>query len=223
MVVSLNPKGTLAEQAYAAIKEAIINLDLGPGDAIVEDELAAQLGISKTPVRQALAQLEHEGLVVRIPYRATYVAEIDPADARDLIELRSVLEAVATRSAMTGLSDEDFVEAEDLLDRYDTAVERNRLREAHELAERFHDLILGRNSNRHVVPLLESLNAQVRRLRALGGEHADRARRTGIEHRAILEAIRAGDGEGVERAVRTHHHAFVGHIEDGRVDREAVS
>jgi DNA-binding GntR family transcriptional regulator len=209
-------RGTLGEQAYEAIREAIVSLELAPGDALVEDELAARLGISKTPVRQALAQLEHEGLVVRIPYKATYVAEIDPDGARDLIELRSVLEAVVTRSAIAHLDAEHLAGAEELLDAYDEATAAGRLAEAHELGERFHDLILGRGSNRYARVLLDSLTAQVRRLRAVGGVHPERAMQTGAEHRAILEAIRAGDPEAVERAVRRHHDTFVSHVEHSR-------
>ncbi len=207
---------TLADQAYEAIKTAIIRLDLAPGDAIVEDDLAEQIGISKTPVRQALARLELEGLVVRIPYKATYVAELDPADAADILELRSVLEGLAARSAAITVDDATLGAAEEILDAYDLAVADHDLVTAGELGERFHRTVIGASANRHVAAMLETLNLQLERLRAVSGHHHDRAERSSREHRAILEALRARDAEAVDQAFRNHRGSFVAHVAAGR-------
>ncbi len=208
--------GTRAEQAYQAIKDAIIGLDLRPGDAIVEDDLAAQIGISKTPVRHALARLEREGLVVRIPYKATYVADLDPGDAADILELRAVLEGLAARSVVEVADDTTLDEAEELLDAYDAAVAAHELDRAADLGEGFHRLVTGASANRHVAAMLETLNLQLARLRALSGQHHDRAEASSREHREILAALRARDAEAVERAFRNHRGSFVAHVAAGR-------
>jgi DNA-binding GntR family transcriptional regulator len=184
---------TLADQAYEAIKDAVLALELRPGDALVEDDLAEQIGMSKTPVRQALERLEREGLVVRIPYKATYVADLDPADAADILELRAVLEGLAARSVVEVVDDATLDAAEEILDAYDAAVAAHDMEAAEELGERFHGLVSGASTNRHVARMLETLNLQLQRLRALSGHHHDRAEKSGREHRAILAALRNRD------------------------------
>lgn len=207
---------TLADQAYEVIKDAVIRLDLKPGDAIVEDDLAEQIGISKTPVRQALERLEREGLVVRVPYKATYVADIDPSDATDIMELRATLEGLAARSVVDVVDDATLERAEEILDAYDAAVAEGDLEQAGALGESFHQLVSGASTNRHVARMLDTLNVQIQRLRALSGYHHDRAARSGSEHRAILAALRDRDAEAVERAFRAHRGSFVAHVASGR-------
>lgn len=207
---------TLADQAYEALKDAIIQLDLKPGDPIVEDDLAEQIGISKTPVRQALARLEQEGLVIRIPYKATYVADLDPADAADILELRAVLEGLAARSVVETVDEATLVEAEKILDAHDEAVAKGNLEQAGQLGEKFHRLVTGASTNRRAAAMLETLNVQMERLRTLSGHHHDRAEKSAKEHRAILAALRARDAEAVDLAFRKHRGSFVAHVAAGR-------
>ena len=207
---------TLADQAYEVIKDAIVTLDLHPGDAIVEEDVAEQMGISKTPVRQALARLEREGLVVRIPYKATYVADLDPDDVADILELRAVLEGLAARSAVEAVDDATLDAAEAILDEYDAAVDANELEKAAEFGERFHKLVSGATTNRRAAAMLDMLGLQLQRLRAVSGHHHHRAVESGKEHRAILSALRARDAEGVEQAFRNHHGSFIAHVASGR-------
>jgi len=215
-IAKVNHHATLADQAYRAIRDALLALELKPGDAIVEDDLAAQIGISKTPVRQALARLEQEGLVVRIPYKATYVADLDPGDAADILELRAVLEGLAAGSVAAEVDDATLDEAEAILDAYDKAVADGDLELAGRLGESFHKLVSGAAANRHIASMLDTLDLQLQRLRAMSGYHHDRAVTSGQEHRAILAAMRARDGEAVERAFRTHRGSFVAHVAAGR-------
>ena len=90
---------TLTERVYSSVKEAILSLNLKPGSPLVEDELAGQLGTSKTPVRDALLALERDGLVTKIPYKGTYVSELTEDDAVEIFQLRSALEGLASRLA----------------------------------------------------------------------------------------------------------------------------
>ncbi len=90
---------SLKDKAYHAIKAAILSLKLKPGDPLVESDLAQQLGISKTPVRDALLELEREGFVTKVPFKGTYVTEITLKDVREVFQVRAVLEGLAARLA----------------------------------------------------------------------------------------------------------------------------
>jgi DNA-binding GntR family transcriptional regulator len=195
---------SLYERVYKSIKDAILSLKLRPGSPLVEDELARQLGTSKTPVRDALLALERDGLVVKVPYKGTHVAELTPADTIEIFELRSVLEGLAGRLATHAITATDLEEAERLLDAADAARMRGDLAEASALGEKFHRVIIRRAPNRRLGPILENLDSQMRRLRLLSNRFAGRLEVSAREHRAILAALRSGDPAQVEQALRGH-------------------
>jgi DNA-binding GntR family transcriptional regulator len=195
---------TLAERVYSSVKDAILSLQLKPGSPLVEDELARQLGTSKTPVRDALLALERDGLVTKIPYKGTYVAELNQADAVEIFELRSVLEGLASRLAARELTPQDIAEAERLLAEADEARLRGELTEASLLGEQFHQVILRRARNTRLHPILLNLDEQMRRLRLISNQFVGRLEKSAYQHRVILDALRAGDPAQVEKAMRAH-------------------
>ncbi len=200
---------TLTERVYTTIKEAILDLKLEPGSPLVEDELARQLGTSKTPVRDALFTLERDGLVTKIPYKGTYVSEVSLKDATEIFELRAVLEGLAGRLAAHSFEAADFAEAERLLDAADEARLRGDREAASQLGAQFHWLILQQAENRRLKPILAKLEEQLRRLRRLSDLRRGRLEKSSREHRLILEALRAGDPLAVEQAMRSHLQSVV--------------
>jgi DNA-binding GntR family transcriptional regulator len=200
---------TLTERVYTTIKEAILDLKLEPGSPLVEDELARQLGTSKTPVRDALFTLERDGLVTKIPYKGTYVSEVSLKDATEIFELRAVLEGLAARLATGHFSQDDFAEADRLLAGADAARERGDRGAASHFGAQFHWLILQRADNRRLKPILAKLEEQLRRLRRLSDLRQGRLEKSAGEHRAILAALRAGDAFAVEGAMRQHLQSVV--------------
>jgi DNA-binding GntR family transcriptional regulator len=210
--VQLNPLNlgmTLTERVYSNIKEAILDLRIKPGSPLVEDELARQLGTSKTPVRDALITLERDGLVTKIPYKGTYVSEVSPRDATEIFELRAVLEGLAARLAAPNFRPEDVVEAERLLTAADEARARGDREGASRCGAQFHRLILQQADNRRLPPLLEKLEEQLRRLRGLSDRIEGRLEKSAHEHRLILQALRRGDPQDTERAMRNHLESVV--------------
>ncbi len=195
---------TLTERVYNLVKEAILNLKLKPGSPLVEDELARQLGTSKTPVRDALLALERDGLVTKIPYKGTYVAELNHSDAIEIFQLRSVIEGLAGRLAVKWLTAADRAEAERLLRQADEARLRGDLTEASLLGEQFHKIILNRARNTRLHPILHNLDEQTRRLRLISNQFSGRLERSAGEHRVILAALAAEDPVQVEQAMRAH-------------------
>ncbi len=195
---------TLTERVYSTIKEAILDLRIKPGRPLVEDELARQLGTSKTPVRDALLTLERDGLVTKIPYKGTYVSEVSVRDATEIFELRAVLEGLATRLATLAFTAEDAAQAEQLLDAADEARACGDRDSASLYGARFHKLILHRVDNRRLPLILEKLEVQLRRLRRMSDQLQGRLEKSGQEHRQILDGLRSGDPARAEHAMRQH-------------------
>lgn len=195
---------TLTERVYASIKEAILELVLPPGTALVEDDLARRLETSKTPVRDALLALERDGLVTKIPYKGTYVSVVSQKDATEIFELRAVLEGLAARLATRSFSPRELDEAEKLLDAADEARQRGDSDAASRYGAAFHNLIHRRAENRLLIPILAKLDEQLHRLRRLSDQVSGRLDKSAHEHRQILAALRTADPAQAEAAMRQH-------------------
>lgn len=195
---------TLTERVYATIKEAILELELPPGSSLVEDELARQLETSKTPVRDALLALERDGLVTKIPYKGTYVSGVSQTDITEIFELRAVLEGLAARLATRSFSPKELDEAEKLLDAADEARNRGDAESASKYGAAFHAIVHRRAENRLLIPILDKLEEQLRRLRHLSDQLSGRLEKSGRQHREILAALRTGDPVRAEAAMRNH-------------------
>lgn len=200
---------TLTQQVYSVIKEAILQLKLAPGTPLVEEELAFQLGTSKTPVRDALLELERDGLVVRIPYKGTYVSEISEQDAKEIFELHAVLEGLAGRLAAVSFTPQELDQAEAILNAYDAALAAGDYEAVTNYGKQFHQLVIRRATNRRLLTILRTLDDQLHRLRRISSQDLARLQKSAGEHRAILAALRAGDPEQVEAAFRKHHHSVL--------------
>ena len=200
---------TLTERVYVTIKKSILDLDLKPGSVLVEDDLARQLGTSKTPVRDALLALERDGLVVKIPYKGTYVADVSLKDAVEIFELRAVLEGLAGRLAARSFSLKELDEAEQLLDAADAARARGDFDAASRCGAEFHRAIHLRANNRRLLPILDQLDEQLERLRRMSDQVEGRLVKSSHEHRRVLVALRAGDPHQVEQAMRYHLESVV--------------
>ncbi len=194
----------LTEKAYSAIKAAILSLQLEPGAALVENDLAGQLGISKIPLREALHQLENEGLVTRIPYRGVYVTGVSVREAAEIAAIRGALEGMAARLAAKRLTDEQLEQAEAILDESDKALQQGNKELCVAKGKEFHDFIIARAGNSQLAPLLDNLDARFHRFRLLSNEIRGRTAESLREHRRVLRALKRRDLDAVEHAMRDH-------------------
>jgi DNA-binding GntR family transcriptional regulator len=204
---SLSPLSSpvpLTDKAYAAIRTAILSLQLEPGEPLVESALANQLGISKIPLREALHQLENEGLVTRIPYKGVYVSGLTSKDAAELAMIRGSLEGLAGRLAAPRLTKEDIERAERLLEEAEQALARGDKDLCVAKGKEFHDMIIAKSGNDQLGPLLENLDARFHRFRLLSNEIRGRTALSLQEHKRILKALKRRDPDAVERAMREH-------------------
>ncbi len=190
---------SLRQQAYGALRARIVGLDLPPGSRIVERDTAAELGVSRVPLREALQLLEAEGLVVVVPRRGAMVAPFTPADVRELFEVRSSVEVLAARLAATRRTEAHLVELARLVEAARDAVAAEDDAAAAAANARFHVVVVQASGNRLLESVVRPLEARVEWLFNLT-RHRDLGEQ-GREHAAVLAALAEGDGE---RAAALH-------------------
>ena len=204
---------SLADQAYFALRQLIVSLDLPPGLAIKEPELTARLGIGRTPVREALRRLALERLVEVYPRRGMFVTTVDVRDLARLCEVRAVLEPEAARLAAERATREDLDGINALLDEL-RAERRRDDRQLIGLDERIHRAIYRSSHNQLLEETLEWYYTHALRIWALALDRAPDLPGAVLEHAPLLEAIAHGKGERAATLMRGH----VEHFEDAMRD-----
>jgi DNA-binding GntR family transcriptional regulator len=201
----LEPTATtsLADRAYHAIRDMIVSLELRPGAVIDERRLMQQLGIGRTPIREALRTLAQEGLVEVYPRRGMFVTSVEIHDLASLAEVRSVLESSAARLAAGRATDEDRAAVAALLDELEHH-EALGQRELMALDERIHRRVYRAAHNGFLESSLERYYVLALRIWYLALDQARELEQAVLDHREILEAIRDGDADGAERTMRRH-------------------
>jgi DNA-binding GntR family transcriptional regulator len=195
---------SLTNHAYRRIKTAILSLELKPGEALIEGELAERLGISKTPVRDALTELRREGLVTKIPYSGTFVSKITPQDICDIMQIRARLEALAARLATPLLTEAELQELTDLITSELDAIAAGNTEFASKCNGEFHDVIIHKVQNQRLVSILENIGDQMKRIRALSSQLQGRLRKSAQEHELVLAALRDRDPDKAEEMLHMH-------------------
>lgn len=187
--------------AYRRLLEDIRSGTLAPGARLRETELAERLGISRTPVREAIRQLETDGLVVHLPRQGATIRSLDHAEVVELYEMRAVLEGTAARLAARAASDIELAELAALNAELEQAPVGAAARELNRV---FHRTLIDAARNRF---LIKSMSALQKTLLILGPTtlaDPERAISAVAEHAAVLAALRARDGAGAEVAMRAH-------------------
>ena len=200
-VRSLGNHPSLRERIATHLREAIVSGDLPAKTRLMEPELARRLGVSRTPLREAIRQLEAEGFLSTIPRMGTFVAEVTARDLEDVYAIRAVLEGLAARQAAEQ-TDGASAGLRTLLT--ELARKTTDYREYHEASGRFHEAVLTASGNQRLQALYHTLTHQVARLRRLSLAVARRSEVSLREHRRIASAILRGRGPEAERLMRSH-------------------
>jgi DNA-binding GntR family transcriptional regulator len=196
---------SLRHHVLETLREAIITGRFQPGDRLVEEELCQQLGVSRGPVREALRQLEQEGLVVSFPYRATEVIGVTEEEIREvLMPLRLTLERFAFRHALPRLDAADFATLAGLVATMREAAAAGDLGRIVEADLHFHELVLERSQQMHCLQIWRTISPRVRAYFYRCGPRHSRLDEIADEHEDLLTAMRSGDGEQVMRALEPH-------------------
>lgn len=196
--------GRLSDQAYARLTGDVLDGRLEPGSFVQEAELVRDFGMSRTPIREALRRLEGDGLIAMVPQRGYKVVELTTDEISDTYEVRGVLEALAAKLAATKSSRMDIARLEDLWDDMADAWERGSDYELAELNGAFHDAIAQASHNSYLESDLERIRKTVQRYRPATLHHQGRRKEAHEEHRAMLDAIVAGDSENAAELALRH-------------------
>jgi DNA-binding GntR family transcriptional regulator len=217
-VRSLADHLSLRERIVARLRQAIITGDLSPTSRLTEPELARQLNVSRTPLREAIRQLEAEGFVTTVPRVGCFVSEITPQDAADVYAIRTVIEGLAARQAAENPDPAKRTTLEAILAELEGRT--TDYRQYHEISGKFHDIIVGLSGNRRLQGIYHSLAQHVSRMRSLSLAVRGRPTISLQGHRRIAAAILRGQGAEAERAMRAHIEAAYGVLK--RTVREAT-
>ncbi len=198
------PFRTLPEQIAAKLRQAILTGQLPPGARLVETRIAEQVRTSRGPVRDALALLERDGLVSKLPNRGACVLGFSERRLREVASLRAVLEQFAISSAVRNLTASHIRQLESLLRRMEVAARRQATQEFNDLDYRFHDTIFGASGHQTLHETWRGMQRQMRVLLASINPVGDNLHEVIQSHRAIFEAIQSGNLGRARRAIRAH-------------------
>ena len=208
---------SVAQLAYHALREAILAMDVYRSDAdlrLDEQSLATSLGVSRTPVRQALARLEHEGLVQIMPRRGVFIVRKSKDEITEIIRAWAALESMAARLLCARATDDEIGSLRELFSAFvDDDELRLHLNEYSEANLRFHQQIIELSRSSVITALVAGLLVHVRAIRGRMIGEDDRAERSIVDHMHIIEALEARDAELAERLVREHALDLADHVE----------
>jgi DNA-binding GntR family transcriptional regulator len=196
---------SLAEYAYRRLKASILSNELTPGQRLKEESLASQLGVSPTPLRQALSRLEQEELIHTIPHQGRFVAEITLKSVKDVYQVRRELEGLAIQLSTPALLQEDLEELEVLFRQTEAQIELGNYDLCFESDARLHELVVRHVQNQWLVWMLDVLHDHARRVRAfLAPMPVSAVLQSFREHRAILEALKDRDPAKARALMEEH-------------------
>ncbi len=197
----------LRDVVFETLRDAIITQVLKPGERLMEIQLADEMGVSRTPVREAIRKLELEGLVVMVPRKGAYVAGVSMKDIHEVYEVRAALEMLAVTLAAERITDEEL-----------DALERQVLRESEAESDQdehaldniiyidssFHDIIYQAAHNQRLVQFVNILQEQLQRFRAASLSRPGRSKTALDEHKQIVEALAERNGELAAKLAKEH-------------------
>lgn len=194
----------LRDVVFHALREAIITGELKPGDRLMETPLAERMGVSRTPVREAIRKLELEGFVVMLPRKGAQVAQITRKDIGDVLEIRAVLEGLGVELAAKRMQSEDIEELKKINGEFASAIPAGYVARLVELDTRFHDFIFTKADNEKLQQIIGSLVEQVSRFRVTYLRKPTYHDAIAKEHEAIIRAMESRDLEEARRCAVEH-------------------
>jgi DNA-binding GntR family transcriptional regulator len=204
----VEPDGaSLADRAYSAMRDMIVTLELPPGAVLHEAKLMEQLGMGRTPIREAVRMLAQENLVEVFPRRGVFVTTVDIGDLASLAEVREALEGYAARLAAERATADDQRELSSLIDECRRKGDLDR-RGLIDLDRRIHSCVYRCTHNRFLAATLDEYYVLALRIWFLALERVERLDQAVSEHREVLAAIRDRDAERAEQAMRRHVQHF---------------
>lgn len=222
--VKFNEYMPLRDLVFTTLRQAILKGELLPGERLMEIQLAEKMGVSRTPIREAIRKLEREGLVIMVPRKGAEVAGISEKMLRDVLEVRMTLEKLALRLAFKRQGTDLIEKLEAAEQAFQDAIEGEKLIDMAEADEQFHFLIYEAADNDKLRELLNSLKENMYRYRLEYLKDENYRRSLMEEHNAIIEAFKANDLEKGLEVTDTHianqERAVIGRVRQENLERE---
>lgn len=195
---------SLGNQAYQELKRIILGRRIPPGENLNEGELARALGISRTPVREAINRLEREGLVEIIPQRGAFVVQLSSKDVWELFLIRENLEGLAAYLAAERMNEKNLAKLESCIQGFAEPFSKEDIKRYSREDFRFHQTIVSLSEARRLIKLVSSLHDHIRMFRLTTVGLSGRMKNSLAEHGEIIESFRKKDPEECERKMRRH-------------------
>ena len=204
LTLNMNAYLPLRDVVFNTLREAILRGDLQPGERLMELQLAAKLGVSRTPIREAIRMLEQEGLAVTVPRKGAEVAKMTLKGMEDVLEIRGALDEFAVQLACERITEEQLLELKKRKQDLEVSLKSGDVKQIAEADVHFHDVIYEATENPKLVILLNNLREQIYRYRI---EYIKKAENHPIlikEHEAIFDALMKRNQEEAKLSIREH-------------------
>lgn len=202
--INTSEQGSLTTKVFKILEKAILKGEFLPGEALTEQSLSNQLGVSRTPVREALRQLELAGLVKTVPNKGAEVVGISEKDVDDIYTIRVHIEGLAARWAAENISEEDIKKLKDTLELQEFYVSKGDTDRVKSLDSSFHEAVYKASESNPLRQILSQLHNYIQSSRGLSIDSEGRAVAAVAEHRKIFEAIESGNGDLAEKEAQIH-------------------
>lgn len=197
-------KSSLRERVFQTIRQSILEGKYKPGDTLRESAIANELKVSRTPVREAIRQLQLEGLVRSIPNKETVVCGITEEDVHDIFLVRDKLEGVAGRLAAERITQEELEKMEEIIELTEFYASKGDISRLESLDHTFHDAIYNATKSKIIKHVLSDFHSYIQQVRKKSMATPGRVNYLIEEHRGIYEAIKNRDGDKAEELINAH-------------------
>jgi DNA-binding GntR family transcriptional regulator len=202
--VTMNEYLPLRDVVFNTLRQAILRGELKPGERLMEIQLANKLGVSRTPIREAIRKLELEGLVLMIPRKGAEVADITEKSLKDVLEVRRALEELSVKLTCDRITKEEIGELEQAAENFRKTLKSKDITEIAEADVRFHDVIYTATKNQKLIQLLNNLHEQMYRYRIEYLKNEEVYPKLLKEHKEIIDRISKGEKEEAAKRVCEH-------------------
>jgi len=202
--INFNDYMPLREVIFNTLRQAIILGELKPGERLMEVHLAEKMGVSRTPVREAIRKLELEGLVNMVPRKGAHVADLSVKDIMDVLEVRACLDGLATSLAATRITQDEIKELKHIHTQFINYIEKDNLQGSIKKDVEFHDVIYRSSRNERLIQITSNLREQVQRFRVIYLKDYSNTKDIINEHNDIIDALIAKDPSKAQEVAQKH-------------------
>lgn len=195
---------SLRGRVFVKLENDILNGKYKPGESLNETKVADELKVSRTPVREAIRQLELEGLLVYIPNKGAIVKGLSSEDVQDIYDIRMKIEGLAAKRAASNITPDQLKELKEVVEFEEFYTNKGDTNQILKLDSKFHEIIFHASGSRLLNRTLTSFHHYIQRARSLSLKDGQRAKKALNEHMAIMKAIEAGDKEKAEKLMSKH-------------------